>query len=92
LDIVFTPVAAKSGIADFVESKNTPGSGKRYALKFQKAIKGFAQPNVQYAYCRHVALARLKYCCRRYNDWIVAFKIEDDTLTVYQIVHGSVLS
>lgn len=29
-------------IADFVESKNTKGSGSRYALKFKAAIKKLA--------------------------------------------------
>jgi hypothetical protein len=38
-------------IADFVESKNTPGSGAIYALKFKAAIKKLAMPNVEYALC-----------------------------------------
>jgi len=39
-------------IAYFVESKNTPGSGARYALKFKAAIKKLALPNI------HVAIIR----------------------------------
>jgi hypothetical protein len=94
LKVIFTPEAASALylIADFVESKNTPGSGKRYALKFRKVIEKVAQPNVQYALCNHISLALLKFNCTHYNDWVIAFRIEDDQLVVYQIIHSSVLS
>lgn len=94
MKVTFTHEAAASLyiIANFVESKNTPGSGKRYALKFKKAVEKLAQPNVQYALCNHPLLNALKYSCSHYNDWVIAFKIEKGTFVVYQIIHSSVLS
>ena len=50
-------------IADFVESKNTKGSGDRYALKFKSAIKKLARPNVKYTLCNHPILAAFGYSC-----------------------------
>jgi len=49
LTVKITPRALHviDGIADFVESKNTKGSGDRYALKFKSAIKKLARPNVK---------------------------------------------
>ena len=79
-------------IAAFVESKNTPGSGQRHALKFKAAIEKLAQPNVQYALCRNVYLAKKNYSCSFYNDWVIAFKIDKDILKVYRIIHSSVLA
>jgi len=79
-------------IAAFVESKNTPGSGKRYALKFKKAIEKIAKPKVKYAICNHERLALLNYSCGHYNDWVIAFRIENNALVVYQIIHGSFLA
>lgn len=81
-----------SNIATFVESKNTPGSGKRYISKFKEAIKKIAQPNVQYALCNDKNLASLNYHCGHFNDWVIAFRIENKALVVYQIIHGSFLA
>ena len=78
-------------IADFVESKNTPGSGARYALKFKSAIERIALPGVQYPICNHVVLAAYKYSCSHFNDWVIALRIENETLVVYEIIHGSLL-
>jgi len=78
-------------IADFVESNNTKGSGARYALKFKAAIEKIALPNVQYSLCSHPVLAAYKYSCRHFNDWVIAFRIENEMLIVYEIMHGSLL-
>jgi hypothetical protein len=78
-------------VADFVESKNTKGSGYRFALKFKSAIENLALPNVEYAPCNHPVLAALKYSCGHFNDWVIAFRIIDNELIVYEIIHGSLL-
>ncbi|MEO6850136.1 MAG: type II toxin-antitoxin system RelE/ParE family toxin [Mucilaginibacter sp.] len=79
------------GIADFVESKNTLGSGSRFALKFKMAIEKLALPDVQYPLCNHPVLAIYKYSCSHFNDWVIAFRIENNELIVYEIMHGSIL-
>jgi hypothetical protein len=93
LKIKITPKALNviDEIADFVESKNTEGSGARFALKFKSAIQILAAPNVQYALCNNKILAALGYSCSHFNDWIVAFKIINDEVIVYEIIHGSLL-
>jgi plasmid stabilization system protein ParE len=78
-------------IAAFVESKNTPGSGARYVLKFKSAIEKLAVPGVQYSFCNHPMLAVHGYSCTRFNDWVIAFKIRNGDLIVYEIIHGSLL-
>jgi hypothetical protein len=78
-------------IADFVESKNTKGSGARYAMKFKAAIKKLAVPGIQYSPCNHYVLAAYNYSCTHYNDWVIAFKIKEGNLIVYEVIHGSLL-
>ena len=78
-------------IADFVDSKNTKGSGARYVLRFKAAIEKLALPDVQYSLCNHPILAAYKYSCSHFNDWVIVFKIESEELTVYEIIHGSLL-
>lgn len=93
MKVVFKPeaVIALRAIAKFVESQNTPGSGKRYALKFRKAIELFAQPKLKYALCHDSTLALMGYSCRNYNKWVIAFKIEKSKFVVYEILLGSLL-
>jgi hypothetical protein len=93
LEVRITPqaLAVIDGVADFVESKNTAGSGARFALKFLSAIAKLALPNVQYTVCNHPVLASFKYSCSHFNDWVIAFKVTENTLTVYEIIHGSLL-
>lgn len=78
-------------IANFVESKKTRGSGAGYALRFKLAIEKLTLPGVEYSFCNHPVLAAYKYSCSHFNDWVIAFKIKDGELTVYEIIHGSLL-
>jgi len=78
-------------ISDFVESKNTPGSGARYALKFKAAIEKLAVPDVEYALCPHPLLAAYKFSCSYFNDWVIAFRIQNSELIIHDIIHGSLL-
>jgi hypothetical protein len=93
LIVKITPKAMSviDAIADFVESKNTKGSGARYALKFKAALKKLAQPNVQHSLCNHPVLAAYRYSCSHFNDWVIAFRVQENELTVYEIIHGSLL-
>ncbi|WP_170122632.1 hypothetical protein [Mucilaginibacter oryzae] len=46
---------------------------------------------VEYAICNHHVLAAFRYSCRHFNDWVIVFKIQNNQLTVYEIIHGSLL-
>ncbi len=78
-------------IANFVESKNTIGSGKRFALKFESAINKYANENVEFTKCNNEILSMLGYSCITINDWVVAFKIKKNKFIVYRIVWGGLL-
>jgi len=78
-------------IAGFVESKNTRGSGARYARKFKAAINKLAIPNVHYSLCNHPVLAAYQYSCSNFNDWVIAFRKNGGGLIVYEIFHSSIL-
>lgn len=73
-------------IAAFVESKNTKGSGNRFALKLESAINNFAKENVEYAKCYTTVLASLGFSCLTINNWVIAFKISQNKFIVYRII------
>ena len=93
MDVFFTKKAKQAidVIADFVESKNTNGSGNKFAIKFEQAIKQFAIDNATYAKCNHNLLRVLGYSCITISKWVVAFKIKDNKFIIYRIIWGSFL-
>lgn len=76
-------------LAYFVEGNNTKGSGDRFIDKFFDHIEKYALPNVQYALCRYSIFHTLGYSCIFYNDWVIAFKIINNTFIVYEVVLGT---
>jgi len=78
-------------IVNFIESKNTLGSSKRFALKFESIINKYALENVEHAKCNDVILAELDYSCITIQKWVVAFKIKQNKFIVYRIIWGGLL-
>ncbi len=93
MNVVIEPLAQETieEIAEFAESVNTAGAGDRWTDKILDFIIGYAQPNAQYALCNNKELARQLLSCIVFNNWVIAFRIERNVLTVYQIIHGSLL-
>ena len=88
MEVFFTKKAKQAIdiIADFVESKNTIGSGNKFALKFEQAMKQFAIDNTTYAKCNHKSLRKLDYSCITISKWVIAFKIKENKFIIYRII------
>jgi hypothetical protein len=78
-------------IAALIDGINTPGAGDRWIDRILDFIQEHAQPNLQYALCHNRLLSESLFSCIVFNNWIIVFRIEDNALNVYQVVHGSVL-
>jgi hypothetical protein len=93
MQVLFTRRAQKAleAIIDYVERRNTSGSGNRFALKFEEILTQYALENVTYAKCNHVSLKQLNYSCITISRWVVAFKVKDQKFIIYRIVWGAIL-
>ena len=93
MKVFYTPRAQRAigHIVSFIESKNTMGSGKRFALKFESTINKYALDNVEYAKCNDGILADLGYSCITIHKWVAAFKIKQNKFIVYRIIWGGLL-
>jgi len=78
-------------IALWVEERNTPGSGLRFASRFIDKVSAYAVPNATYAICGNSSLAALGLRCISIDDWVVAFHQSEGEFTVRYILHGSLL-
>lgn len=94
MNVVILPFAQETidEIAEFVDGINTPGAGDRWTDRILDFIIAYAKPGVKYSLCQNANLAQKLLSCIVFNNWIIAFKIDEETLTVYQIIHGSLLS
>jgi len=85
-------IATLFEISDFIDSVNTPGAGERWVAKLAGRIESYALSNVTFALCKHEYLAWLNLSCINFNDWIVAFSIDDDVFVVYKVIRGNLLA
>jgi len=92
--VVFRPDAERvlDEVASFLDSINIEGSGELWSERLITHIYTYALPNVTYALCRDEDFAAADLSCINYNDWIIAFKIQDDLLVVHEIIRGNILT
>jgi len=93
LKVIIQPDAQESldEIAELIDGINTPGAGERWTDRVLDFIKDYAQPKVKYAVCHNKDLAEQLLSCITFNNWVIAFKTEQNSFIVYQVIHGSLL-
>jgi hypothetical protein len=91
--VIYLPEAEETffEVSYFVDSINIEGTGDKWVDKFISAVYSYAKPDVTYALCKDDYLASLDLRCININDWIIAFKIEEDVFVVHKIIRGSIL-
>ena len=80
-----------SEIAELIDGRNTPGAGERWTDRILDFIKDYSRPKVKYALCHNQDLAAELFSCITFNNWVIVFRIKQNTFIVYQVVHGSLL-
>ncbi|HLP19074.1 MAG TPA: hypothetical protein VK174_02160 [Chitinophagales bacterium] len=92
-EIVFTTSAydALLDICEFVEQKNTEGSGKRFFSKFEAFMQKYLPlTNLKFPLCKSEELAIHYYSCIVFQKkWIVAFRYNEEQITIHRIILGS---
>jgi hypothetical protein len=93
MEIIFLPSARKTilSIIKFIDDLNTIGAGERWYDKLIIYCNKYALPNVQYSLCNNKGLAKRKLSCIVFNNWIIAFTIEEDTFIIHHVIYGRLL-
>lgn len=79
-------------LALFIESKNTTGAGKRFKNTFLKKIKHTLIKFPNHTICKYPLFAKYNLNCFFIDNWVVAYKKEQETIVVYAIVYGTLLN
>jgi len=82
---------ALNSTAQWIEDRNTPGSGDRWKNRFISLLQQYAQDGLQYAICKNESLAERQYRCVSIGNWVVVHRMMGNDLIVYHIIYGSML-
>jgi hypothetical protein len=78
-------------LAAFVESKNTLDAGKRFKRKFLQKIKQTLLTFSDHTICKYPLFAKHKLNCFFIDNWVIAYKKENDAIIVFAVVYGGLL-
>ena len=80
-------------LCDFVESKNTTGSGERFYKRLLDFIESYATlTNLKFPLCQNKNFAARKWSCLIFKDkWVIAFSYSENKMTIHRFVLGSKL-
>lgn len=79
-------------IGRYVDSKNTPGSGKRFVSKFLKLIQVSLKSYNLHGLCKFPEFADKGWKCFFIKDWIIAYKVGKKQIEIKAIIHGTLLN
>lgn len=74
-------------IGEFVENKNTIGSGNRYVTKFLNFIEETLLSFNNHQLCKSFQLNKMNYRCFFYNDRVVAYQKNENYIEVKIVIH-----
>lgn len=91
MKINYTNDAAQSLIAlvDFIEKQNTKGAGLRWLAKFELSIKKSLKNFSIIPFCKNKTFYSLQLKCFYFNDWLIAFSQQQNSLTIEALLHKS---
>jgi hypothetical protein len=81
--------ATLTSLINYIESKNTAGAGlrwfHRYEIFLQKELVNLKHKRL----CRNATFKKLNLRCLYFNDWLIAFSINENVILIEAILHKS---
>lgn len=81
--------ASLTSLINFIETKNTEGSGIRWLNRYEKYLKKKFATAKQKRLCNNAAFKKLNLCCIYFNDWLIAFSIHENFILIEALLHKS---
>ena len=76
-------------LINFIEKKNTPGAGLRWAEKYNTFIREKFDRADSIKLCNNKAFYVRQLRCIYYNDWVIAFEYNKDVIVIKALMHRS---
>ncbi len=81
--------ASLTSLINFIESKNTKGSGIRWLERFEKYLEKAFVNAKQKRLCNNATFKQLNLRCIYFNDWLIAFSIHKNSILIEALLHKS---
>lgn len=79
-------------LVNFIESNNTAGAGSRWLYRFEAFLMETSKTATLVPLCNNQTFRALALRCVIFNDWVIAFTIQENTMLVEALLHRSRLS
>jgi len=73
----------------FIEVNNSNGAGLRWFDRFEKFIFKALMMYQVIPVCKNKTFNELHLRCLNYNEWVIAFSVKSNTITIEAILHKS---
>lgn len=81
--------ASLSGLVNFIEANNTKNAGLRWLNRFELFLQATLTNPTLIKPCNNLTFNLLNLRCIYFNDWVVAFSLQDDYVLIEALLHKS---
>ena len=75
-----------------IESTNTQGAGLRWLNRHEMYLKKTPQAPEQIKLCNNATCNRLQLRCLYFNEWVIAFLVNNTSVLIEALLHKSRIS
>ena len=79
-------------LVNYIEDKNTEGAGLRWLNRYESFLKEKLLLRDQIKTCNNFTLKKLGLRCIYFNEWVIAFSINEDFTLIEALIHKSRIS
>ena len=76
-------------LVNFIEEKNTEGAGLRWFRRYEMFVQKKLINPQKIKKCQNLTFNQLNLRCLNFNDWVIAFTVQDDFILIESLLHKS---
>ena len=78
-----------TGLINFIEANNTAGAGMRWLSRYEKFLQKSFVDAKKIKLCHNKTFRKLNLKCINYNDWVIAFSMNEKFILIEALLHKS---
>ena len=82
-------IISLTALVKFIEENNTKGAGLRWLKKYELHLLHTLKHYAVITLCNNITFYQLQLRCIYYNDWLIAFSVQENSITIEALLHKS---
>ncbi len=79
-------------LVNYIESVNTKGAGLRWLNRYELFLQKTLIRPQQIKHCHNLTFNQLNLRCINFNDWVIAFTVNENYILIEALLHRSRIS